>query len=87
MTMICVRFSQDMHAAISRFARQDRKTVSRWLRDLVAREMKNPQRSPAVDFSAYPQSQTVASGAPLDLAWISVQPPSGTSTGNWYGAG
>ena len=61
--MLAVRFQPDVIAAVRRFARQDGVTVSRWLRNLVAAELKHPNRQPPVDVSLYPQTQTIASGA------------------------
>ena len=61
--MFSVRFGADMIARVRQFARQDGMTVSQWIRKLIDRELKNPQRQPAVDMALYPQSQTMASGA------------------------
>jgi hypothetical protein len=60
--MISVRFGKDAAAAVQRFARQDRMTVSQWIRHLVDHEINSPNRYPAVDFRLYPATQTVSSG-------------------------
>jgi hypothetical protein len=43
--MIPVRFTQDMIAAVKRFASQDGVTVSTWIRQLVGRELQRRQPS------------------------------------------
>jgi hypothetical protein len=72
--MLAVRFPIAMIAAVRRFARHDGKTVSGWVRDLVAAELKNPQRQRSVDFSEYPQTKTGSSGAETVRVQIDVRP-------------
>lgn len=77
--MFSVRFGADMIAQVRQFARQDGMTVSQWIRKLINRELKSPQRQPAVDVTLYPQSQTAASGAlTLEVTMISPGPASWT---------
>lgn len=69
--MVPVRFSQEMIAAVRRFASQDGVTVSTWIRRLVHREIQRrqpPVTSPALgplrdvrlDYSAPPRTETVS---------------------------
>lgn len=73
--MVPVRFSQDMIAAVKRFANQDGVTVSTWIRRLVSREIQRrqpPQTSATLgklppvqlDYSAPPRSETVSLAEP-----------------------
>ncbi len=70
-----VRFGADLIANVRHFARQDGVTASQWVRKLVEREIKNPQRQPAVDVSLYPWSQTVSSGAGCRFTLTGPRPP------------
>lgn len=76
--MLSVRFAPAIIAAVRRFARQDGKTVSRWIRDLVAAELASPNRQPPVDVSLYPTTRTAASS---EVKWLSVDCLPCTATG------
>ena len=81
--MLAVRFPADLLSAVRQFARQDGKTVSAWLRDLVVAEARRPQRQRPVDCSEYPQSRTVSSGAGRCRVEFGVSPAPVSRTGYW----
>jgi len=84
--MLAVRFAPSVIAAVRRFAKQDGVTVSQWIRKLVLAEMEKPDRQPPVDFTAYPQTQTVASGT-LALTDVVITGSAPASVTGWCGRG
>jgi hypothetical protein len=82
MNMISVRFPKEMHGAVRRFAKQDRMTVSAWLRKLIEAEMKQPYRAPPMDYTLWGPLPTTASSS-CRVEWIQGPMTSGSVTGSW----
>lgn len=70
MSALTVRFPLATIRAVRAFARQDRLTVSAWMRKLIDAELKNPQRSRAVFVDEWPHSETVSSGQGVRIEWV-----------------
>jgi hypothetical protein len=72
--MISVRFGSDVIAAVRRLARHDGMTVSQWIRRRVDDEIRNPRRRASADYTAYPRTETAASGHLTNVTWIGIPP-------------
>ena len=76
-----VGFPAGVIRAVRQFARQDGVRMSEWIRNLVAAELKSPQRTRVVDVNEYPLPQTIASGGISRIEWEYAGAAPGSVTG------